>query len=391
MKNSMDQLLKTALAPANVPDERLNIQVLREAEEREAMAKKKKHYRRFPAAAVLAACILVLGSITAVAAYRYLSPAQAAEEAGDDLLKEAFMGEDAVLVNEAQESGGYRVTLLGSVAGKNISRFISEDGSGIPEDDRIYTVVAIEHGDGTPMPESSSDEYLKEAFYVSHYIRGLDPNRYSMMSLGGGYTEFVKDGILYRLIEMDNIEMFADKGIYVGVNTGTFYDADAYYYEESTGEMRRNESYQGVNALFELPVDKSKANPAAAAAYLEEYEKSLNEPSEPVEMDAADMEVDAFLNMLTSDNLEEYCEAIESTRQVCTPDKDGNISYGYELENGMGGNGTIPVDEVSPDGKTGVWNIKGCAYSEGMPDLVIDVFALNEDGTVTYVVYRPKQ
>lgn len=391
MRNNMDQLLKTALAPADMPDERLNVQVLREAKEREAMAKKKKHDRRFPAAAVLAACILVLGSITAVAAYRYLSPAQAAEEAGDDLLKEAFMSEDAVLVNESQESGGYRVTLLGSVAGKNISGFISEDGNGIPEDDRIYTVVAIEHRDGTPMPEGSSDEYLKEAFYVSHYIRGLDPNRYSMMSLGGGYTEFVKDGILYRLIEMDNIEMFADRGIYVGVNTGTFYDADAYQYEESTGEMRRNESYQGVNALFELPVDKSKADPAAAAAYLEEYERSLNEPSEPIEMDEADMEVDAFVDMLTSDNLEEYCEVIESTRQVCTPDQDGCISYSYELESGAGGFGTMPVSEVSPDGKIGVWNIKGCAYSDGMSDLLIDVFALNEDGTVTYAVYRPKQ
>lgn len=391
MKNDMDQLLKTALAPADVPDEYLNGQVLRKAKEREAMAKRKKHYKRFPAAVVLAACILVLGSVTAVAAYRYLSPAQAAEEAGDDLLKEAFMGEDAVLVNETQESGGYRITLLGSVAGKNISRFIAEDGSGVPADDRIYTVVAIEHGDGTPMPESGSDEYLKEAFYVSHYIRGLDPNRYSMMSLGGGYTEFVKDGILYRLIEMDNIEMFADRGIYVGVNTGTFYDADAYRYDAGTGEMHRNESYQGINALFELPMDKSKADPAAAAAYLEEFERSLNAPSEPVEMDASDMEVDAFVDMLTSDNLEKYCEMIESTKQVCTPDKDGCIAYGYDLGDEGAGSGEIPVDEIFPDGKTGVWNIKGCSYSNGIEDLLIDAFVLNEDGTVTYALYRPKQ
>ena len=42
MKSNMDQLLKTALAPANVPDEQLNVQVLREAKEREAMAKRKE-------------------------------------------------------------------------------------------------------------------------------------------------------------------------------------------------------------------------------------------------------------------------------------------------------------------------------------------------------------
>lgn len=59
--------------------------------------REKKHYRKFSAAAVLAACILVLDSIMAVAAYRYLSPAQAAKEAGNELLKEAFMGENVAL------------------------------------------------------------------------------------------------------------------------------------------------------------------------------------------------------------------------------------------------------------------------------------------------------
>ena len=323
------------------------------------MAKRKKHYRRFPAAAVLAACILVLGSITAVAAYRYLSPAQAAEETGNDLLKEAFLSEDAVLVNESQEDGG------------------------ISEDDRIYTVVAIEKADGTPMPDGSSDEYMKEAFYVSHYIRGLDPVWYGMMGLGGGYTEFVKDGILYRLIDMDNIEMFADKGIYVGVNTGSFYDTDAYRFDESTGEITRNESYQGVNALFVLPVDKSKADPAAAQAFLKECEQSFNEPSEPIEMDERQMEVEEFINMLTSDNLEEYCEMDESTRQVCTPDGDGYISFG----NG----GHAPVDFVCPDRKAGVRNIGSYSCSDGVVDLNIEVFTLNEDGTVTYAMYHPKQ
>lgn len=382
MKNNMDQLLTKALAPTIAPGGKLNDQVLRKAKEAERMAKRKKHYRRFPAAAVLAACILVLGSITAVAAYRYLSPAQAAEETGNDLLKEAFLSEDAVLVNESQESGGYRVTLLGSVAGKNLNRFLPEDG-GISEDDRIYTVVAIEKADGTPMPDGSSDEYMKEAFYVSHYIRGLDPVWYGMMGLGGGYTEFVKDGILYRLIDMDNIEMFADKGIYVGVNTGSFYDTDAYRFDESTGEITRNESYQGVNALFVLPVDKSKADPAAAQAFLEECEQSFNEPSEPIEMDERQMEVEEFINMLTSDNLEEYCEMDESTRQVCTPDGDGYISFG----NG----GHAPVDFVCPDRKAGVRNIGSYSCSDGVVDLNIEVFTLNEDGTVTYAMYHPKQ
>lgn len=392
MKDNMDQLLKIALAPTNAPDEQLNCQVLRETKEREVMAAKKMK-KRFPAAVVLAACIFVLGSITAVAAYRYLSPAQAASETGDDALENAFLSEEAVFVNETQESGGYRVTLLGSVAGKNISRYIPGDGNGIPKEDRIYTVVAIEHADGTPMPDISSDEAIREAFFVSHYIQGLDPARYSMMSMGGGTRSFVKDGVLYTLMEMDNIEIFADRGIYVGVSSGSFYDGEAYYYEESTGVIKCNESYPGVNALFVLPVDKSKADPEAAEKCLEEYERSLYEPSEPVEMDEKEMEADAFVNMLTSENIDDYCTALEAAKQVCIPDKDGYVSFNFELEDGTSGNGTMPVDEIFPDGKTGIRQIKGMLYAgngEGLADLLIEVFTLNEDGTVTYEVYQPR-
>ena len=101
-------------------------------------------------------------------------------------LRKAFLSKDAILVNETQESGGYKVTLLGSVAGKSISNFMETNDYGEVLDNRIYTVVAIERADGTPMPDTSSDDYGKEEFYVSHYICGLDPNVYSLMCMGGG-------------------------------------------------------------------------------------------------------------------------------------------------------------------------------------------------------------
>ena len=46
-----------------------------------------------------------------------------------------------------------------------------------------------------------------------------DPNKYSIMTMGGSYSEFVRGGIQYRILETDNIEMFADRGIYVGVTS----------------------------------------------------------------------------------------------------------------------------------------------------------------------------
>ncbi len=396
MRKNIDRLLRTALTPMDEPDEELNDRILLKVKERQNMSGKKKSYRRrIPAAAVAAACILVLCSGTALAVYKYLSPTEVATEVEDDALHRAFLSEDAILVNESQESGGYRVTLLGSVAGRNISDFMVENDQGEVEDNKIYTIVAIEHADGTPMPDTSSDEYGKEPFYASHYIRGLDPGRYSLMSMGGSYTEFVRDGIQYRLLEMDNIEMFADKGIYVGVSSGTFYDANAYKYDESTGEMSSNSSYAGVNALFALPVDTAKADPAAAEAYLKELENSWNDPDEPVEKDATDLAVDEFMEMLTPENIDEYAEPIESTRQTCTVDEYGNALYSYEVEDSeevIANSGGASVERLFPDGKAGMCNRFDYTYSElGLADLRIDVYILNEDGTITFVVYRPKQ
>lgn len=387
MENNIDDLLKIALYPTKAPDERLNNQVLTKIKERKSMANK----RKIPAAAVIAACTLLFGSVTALAAYHYLSPAQIAAEMEDDTLKDAFLGEDAVLVNETQESGGYRVTLLGSVAGKNISDYLSIDDEGIPKDDRIYTIVAIERADGTPMPDTASDEYGKEAFYVSHYIHGLNPNQYSLMSMGGGYSAFVKDGVEYRILEMDNIEMFADRGIYVGVSSGTFYDAEAYIYNENTGDMTRNAGYNGINALFDLPVDANKANSEAAKAYLEELQASWETPGKPIDMSETDLKVDEFMKKLTPENLDEYATPIESTRMVCTPDKDGTIYYEYELENGAAGSNMPSVTDLFPDDATaGSRCIGNCTYSgKGLESLLIDVFELNDDGTVTFVIYQP--
>ncbi len=389
MKSKIELLLEQALTPMELPKQELNDQILQKVKEKQDMKNNQVRYKsRISMAAMATACILILCSSTAFAVYKYLSPAEAATD--DDALREAFLSEEAILVNETQESGGYKVTLLGSVAGRNISDFMGMNDNGEVLNNRIYTVVAIEHADGTPMPDTSSDDYGKEAFYVSHYIRGLDPNVYSLMSKGGGYKAFVKNGIQYRILDMDNIEIFADKGIYVGVSTGTFYDADAYVYHVETGEISRNENYSGVNALFRLPVDESKADSVAAAAYLKAFEDTMNQPSKPIEKDAVDLNVDAFMEKLTPENIDEYAVPVESTRQTCTIDKEKMVHYSYKMDNSEG-NGVIAFETLFPNGKIGISPVFNCDYSEnGLADLCIDVFVLNDDGTVTYTVYQPK-
>lgn len=395
MKNNIDELLKLSLAPSQTPDESLNRRVLYRIEAKERKMMNKKMSKRKAYTAVAGLCTLLLASVTAYAAYKYLTPAEVADETGDTALANAFLGDDAVWVNETKTCGDYCITLLGSVAGRNISDYLSSENSSI-KDDRIYTVVAIGHADGTPMTPTSSDDYGKEPFYVSHYIKGLDPRRYSVMSMGGGYTAFVKDGVEYRILEMDNLEIFADRGIYVGVSSGSFYDAGAYNYDESTGEITRNDSYNGVNALFTLPVDPAKADPAAAAAYLEQFEEKMNGSGSADVPDEENIpetysDADAFMEKLTPENLDEYAAPAEYTRMVCTPNADGMITYGWRLENGAGSeNQEARVDWLFPDDRTGNVLIGGWSHSGSLDTLNIEVFTLNEDGTVTFVIYQPR-
>ena len=160
MKRELDEILTHALAPMEEPDTRLNLKILRRAEEgresgesqsgestqrrqrsalpalaaarwsvpggqkEEGMNKEKmskenlikeelnkemlikeklmKEKRRIPAAALIAVLLLGAGSLTALAAWSYLTPERIAQEAGDRKLADAFSGGDAVFIGETQ-------------------------------------------------------------------------------------------------------------------------------------------------------------------------------------------------------------------------------------------------------------------------------------------------
>ena len=268
MRLDMDQLLQQALSPEKEPDDRLNQKIIQKSKETGTMIKKN---RKGMMAVLVAVGVLMIGSLSAFAAWKYLTPDQAAEQIfHDEALSKAFQGEDAIVVNEIQEMGDYRVTFLGIVSGKNLSDYTDWDEAGQIQEDKTYVIVAIENRDGTPRPDVSDEHYGEDTFFVSPIISGLNPWEYSIMTMGGGYSEDVADGIQYRLVECDNVEMFADRGLYLCVQSGTFYDNQAYSMDEATGAFTRNESYEGLNILFDLPIDESKADPAAAQSYMEQ-------------------------------------------------------------------------------------------------------------------------
>ena len=93
----------------------------------------------------------------ALAAWQLLSPAQIAHELQNNALEKAFASEEALFINQSVQSGGYRITLLGLVSGAVCSEYVPSDVE--LGQDRLYAAVAIENADGSPMPDTASEEY----------------------------------------------------------------------------------------------------------------------------------------------------------------------------------------------------------------------------------------
>lgn len=399
MGKDIDRILKQALAPEGGPKAQLNQSILKQAEEMTYMKRGKKKYH----AIALAACLsLTFCSITGFAAYKYFTPSQIAEEMDNDMLAKAFAGEYAVLVNETQEYGDYKITFLGITSGNDINDYMMEGDTGNQLDGQtMYIATAIERRDGTPMPETMDEDYGKEPFFASLYIAGLNPNEYNSITMHGGYSEFVRDGIMYRMLETDNVEMFADKGIYFGVNSGTFYDFQAYTFNEATGEITRNENFDGINALFTVPIDKSKGDPAAAEAFLKELQAEWDAPEEPIEKSDADLEVDGWMETLTEMNqektltkefMDQYATIIESSVQVLQV-QGNEIPYSYDQgESGTSGSGVEFYDTLfAENAAPGAMGLLGYMHSGDISDLEIPTMTLNDDGTVTFAIYKYKE
>lgn len=385
MRDEFDAKLKEAMKPSYEPDFWLNQKIINENLEGKKMENKK--WKR-TAVTFGAIGLLCISSVGITAAVRHFNGKEIAEQVQDNKLALAFDSEDAISINETQKTGKYDITLLGMVSGKNLSDYES-CANGEVLSDRTYAVVAIEPSDGSKMPEKDKDGcnvgYTNQ-FFVSPFIEGYNPNLYNAYYFNGGATYFVKDGVLYWLLETDNMEVFSNHTIYLGVTESLNTVGESYNYDEKTGKIEKKESYSGVNALFALPIDKSKGSDAAAEKYLKELETKRAEE----DTDAADTEevldIEALSKKLTKENIAEYATLEESTVQTLTPNKDNFIIWNWELEDGARGENKMLLTD---DYEIGKMYVTGCnQYTK--TDLLIDTIVRNEDGTVTTAVYRLK-
>lgn len=440
----MDNILRQSLVPDHEPESSLNQQILRQAQEQlsaggsatGAGADRRRGFcpgysawnilsedtgrkgwgRNHKIGWVLKAAVFLLMltglSGTVYAAWRLYTAEETARQMNDRKLAGAFREEagweDAgqqADQGETQSYGGYQVTLLGVVSGRDISDYPMGSGEDI-QTDRTYAVVAIQRVDGNPM---SAEE---DSFFVSPLIQGYDPVSYNAATMRGAATRFEEEGVLYWLVSCSNVEYFADHRIYLCVTDTDFYRKGLYIYDETDGSISRREDYDGLNALFTLELDAGKADPAAAQALLEENwalaengaaeengaateTETVPEPTaqeETAEESAG--EVSDFMAELTLYNLEEKCVLLEDTVQTAMPDEEGMVNFTY----------TLPGDnQPHSAGSTGglvswlfrqPWGDDRHTWSAGsggeLSDLTICIYTLNEDGSVTFGVYVPR-
>ncbi len=401
------------------PSEESRERVRARVEERESSlsgeAGRKVHW--IPRVAAVAAVVLVLtGGVTAYAMWRYLSPTEVAEEIEDKKLTEGFQSGSAIdTKSERQQYGGYNVVLLGLLSGEDLTDYEAETNGELKKD-RTYCVVAIDRADGSPMADGDVMENLEQSFMVSPYIQGKDPRKINIFTMGGGAITFMKDGILYKVVDCDSLTAFADKKIYLAVTDGDQLIPEikvvkksesgtedkagekvVYIYDKNTGEIRRNENYKGLNALFTLPMDESLANPDKAAETMKEWTgadegEEAEEEDEPE--DPETKKVHDYLDKNIEEVIQRDFDLMEENMQTAKPDKDGEYHFKWKFEkekDGAKGSFTGTKEEIFFGRK----NLKPGAvictgYSIGDEYVFTQLFRLNKDGSVTVMPYRKK-
>ena len=224
---------------------------------------------------------------------------------------------------------------------------------------------------------------ISPRFFVSPLVKGLKPWEVNAATMNGAYAESFVDGVLYRLVECDNVTMFADRGLYFAICTDAFISNGTFNFDEKSGEIGVNPDYSGASAVFDLPIDKSLADPEKAEQYL----NSLFAP-------AADVTEDAPLppEMIWAHSLDwEKAVPVASTVKELTVADNGEIIYSFEYDNGEG-NAIAFFSDCFTDGggaQSKIVRIDSSTDTEGNVSAFAIRFSLDENGVVTGSIVIP--
>jgi len=230
-----------------------------------------KHTKKLALCGIAAA---VLMAATVSAAYFLRSPAEVAVEMGDSTLADAFQAADAVEIGETARISDYTVTLMGLVSGRNLSEF-GED----LDQDHTFVMVSLARTDGTVLVQEDYDAF---AVTVTPLVAGYPVHMVNNWTLGAFSRCLVIDGMAYYILDVQNLEMFADRTVYLAVYEGFTPSADQFNMG-ADGSISYAQGQDG--ALFSLPLDPEKADPAAVKQFLKntglEFSQQPQQDSQP--------------------------------------------------------------------------------------------------------------
>ncbi|MDO5155083.1 MAG: hypothetical protein Q4D51_03870 [Eubacteriales bacterium] len=405
MNKKIDEMLYRSLKPDQEPSEALNRRILQEWSKEEQKMSHFNYKKKVAAIAVVSA--MALGGVTTYAAYHFMKPAQVAQVVTEnDALVKAFESEDAILIDETQSSNGYNITMLGLVSGDHLKLYVPEKTKDEVNESHTYVAVAISKRDGSAMENKN--------FCVSPLIHGesiMDVNAATMMET---MMWFEQNGIVYELIECDNLEIFADRGVQLGVVENFGDETSAFEMNEKNGVYEKSGRYKGTSALFTLPFDVAKADPEKAKKYLvglsqkddeEMVETQVQGEEQPFvsvdvgehdekEVDALYEKAKAFVDTVTAENIDEYFDADPQRVVTATPDAEGWVDFGTVIVDGDTWDCGRAKEEVwLPEGVD--FNIYSIALGIGenaldLSGLQICVIEKNKDGSLTQTTYRAK-
>lgn len=383
----IDQILRHALSPTEEPSYMLNKQILNIVKEKKDM--KKFNKKKAPVMAFTIISVVALGAVSAFGAIKYLSPANVATELEDTKLADAFSSKNAIFINKSQVVGNTKYSLLGMISGKSLSKYVEKDNRGKVKNDKTYIVTSIENTDGSKRPAISDKDYSGNDMIVTPLVKGINPSELNIYTMGGGYSEIVENGVQYRILECDTMEMFADKGVYLAICDNNSFNT-IYNYNKTTGAITPNNKYEGLNLLFDLSMDKSKANPSKAKKYLEEL--AANKENDKADnTNEGDTEFDKLITEISSwptEKIIKNCTKLDKLTQTLTPDKDGYIEYSYTIgEDVQSSEARILASEVLKGKQVGEQVLHNISGSDE-DSLYVEMLCKNGDGNVELRVYK---
>ncbi len=205
---------------------------------------------------IAAVLIITILSSSAFAISKLLSAGEVALHFGENQVAQSFDANS--FAAESITDKGYTVRFLGLVKGE---KFASE----AIKTDCSYYVVSVAAADGSPLSIADGNP-----LGMSVIIEGYPAWKNNTWSLNTSATGMEENGVLYYLYNCENLEIFADRNVYLAVYEGMLPGLDIITMNED-GTFEFAEDYDGFEAMFRIPLDSSKANPEIANAILAEY------------------------------------------------------------------------------------------------------------------------